>query len=158
MEAEVSGIVGAEKNAHNASRSDYRPRRLDSPRPHRRFGHLRKDVVADVVHRAVYTSHGNLSILEFLKSKLIAPPARAISLLSKLNQLRLSCKFKGCQKKTIEGSFVVMRSQTHRAAVSRSKMAKRLAGGLRRSYFAALAARMASVSMGATLNRSPQMP
>ena len=34
MEAEVSGIVGAEKNAHNPSRSDYRcgyrPRRLDT--------------------------------------------------------------------------------------------------------------------------------
>lgn len=34
MEAEVSGIVGAEKNAHNSSRSDYRcgyrPRRLDT--------------------------------------------------------------------------------------------------------------------------------
>lgn len=35
MEAEVSGIVGAEKNAHNPSRNDYRcgyrPRRLDIP-------------------------------------------------------------------------------------------------------------------------------
>jgi putative transposase len=34
MEAEVSGIVGAEKNAHNPSRRDYRcgyrPRRLDT--------------------------------------------------------------------------------------------------------------------------------
>ena len=34
MEAEVSGLVGAEKNAHNPSRSDYRcgyrPRRLDT--------------------------------------------------------------------------------------------------------------------------------
>jgi len=34
MEAEVSGIVGAEKNAHNPSRNDYRcgyrPRRLDT--------------------------------------------------------------------------------------------------------------------------------
>ena len=34
MEAEVSGIVGAEKNVHNPSRSDYRcgyrPRRLDT--------------------------------------------------------------------------------------------------------------------------------
>ena len=34
MEAEVSGLVGAEKNTHNLSRSDYRcgyrPRRLDT--------------------------------------------------------------------------------------------------------------------------------